>query len=156
MPPWLQDVTKGSQKRGSLDARTFVDYPEDWVTRWQHPSRIQTDGYRDWLPMMASHPAVKVKVRQMVDAGNNIRMGLNGPILTFMPRQWWDAKQAMKRRDMLRRTVGAVDQKMDAFNEDVARGRYGPHVRPYDAKHRGSFPRDPTFDGKVVREMDPH
>ena len=153
MPAWAREMTR--KGASGLDAKTFVDFPDDWVTRWQHPKRIETDGYRDWLPMMASHPSVTVKVRSMIDASNNIRLGLNGPILCFMPRAWWEKKQAIKRRDMLRRTVGVVDAKMTTFTEDVARGRFGKHVKPYGPNDRGSFPLNPAFDGRAVREHDP-
>ena len=153
MPPWMAETAR--RGRSALDARTFVDYPETWVTRWQHPDRIKVAGYRDWMPMMASHPSVTVKVRQMVGPDNQIRMGLDGPILCFMPREWWERKQALKRQDMLHRTVGKVDTDLNAFTEDVARGKYGRHVKPYDKNHRGSFPSNPAFDGRTVRQHDP-
>ena len=145
-PPWAKEVL--GKGRSESDARTFVDVPDDWVLRWQNPKRIDQHGFRGWLPVMTSHPLVKLKVPQMRDASNNVRMGLNGDLLTFMPRSWYEARVAEKHRDVQRKSQSAKDLQ-DRFHEDAARGKFGKGIRPgWSDTDRGKFPTQTQFVAK--------
>jgi hypothetical protein len=150
-PPWAMEAQKGMSK---TDARIFVDFPKDWVVRWQNPRLIdQRGGYNGWLPMTASDPRVKVKVTQMRDPANLIRRGYGdrADILTFMPLEWYDKRIAEKNAHT-KRMAGEGRIKQEQFREDARRGRFGPHIRPGYSDSDPGFktPAATQFDGRAL------
>ena len=150
-PPWALEAQRGTAK---TDARMFVDFPKDWVVRWQNPKLIdQRGGYNGWLPLTASDPRVKVKVAQMVSPSNLIRRGYgdSSDILTFMPREWYDERLKQKAAVNARNAQKPRD-KQEQFREDLRRGRFGPHIRPGFSSSDEAFktPAATQFDGRQM------
>ena len=129
-PPWQ---TREGLSDG--DARNFVTVPGDWVLRWLNPRLIDLMGWRDWKPVMASDPRIKVHVKSCVDVGNNVRRGGHeGDVLAYMPKHWYDARVRQQRELNDMATQASVD-KQATLKEEFARGRFGRGVRIEDARH---------------------
>jgi hypothetical protein len=145
-PPWSKEVL--GKGRSESDARTFVDCPDEWALRWRSQESIDRNGWNGWMPVTTSNPLVKLKVPQMRDAANNIRRGLNGDLLCFMPRHWWDAKIDQKMERAALKAQSARDLQ-ERFSDEANRGKFGPHVRGgWSPSDRGKFPTRTQFVAK--------
>jgi hypothetical protein len=123
-PPWeLEDA-----QYADSDARRYVEVPDNWVLYWINPRMLESAGWREWKPVTAGHPRVKVKVAQMLAPDGNIRRGgEKGDILTWMYRSWYDSLRR-KHHEATQRQTQAAREKASAVSDDFKRGKWGPYV----------------------------
>ncbi len=130
-PPWELEDTQYADS----DARRYVEVPDNWVLYWINPRMLESSGWREWKPVTAGHPRVKVKVAQMLAPDGNIRRGgERGDILTWMYRSWYESLQRKHRESTQRQTQAAVD-KVSTLKDDFNRGKYGPYVHMDSVLH---------------------
>lgn len=144
-PPW--ELDEHSDKTES-DARRFVEVPSNWSLRWINPRLLDQFGWREWKPVMASDPNVKVRVESMVSPEGNIRRGgFTGDILAWMYTSWVESRrrQIQKATDLL---MDSSVRKQEELREDFARGKYGPNIRLEEAKH----PTHTMAEGRSMRD----
>jgi len=130
-PPWeLED-----HQFADSDARRYVEVPDNWVLYWINPRMLESAGWREWKPVTAGHPRVKVKVAQMLAPDGNIRRGgEKGDILTWMYRSWYESLQKKHRELTARQTQAAID-KTASLKDEFNRGKYGPYLHLDSAAH---------------------
>jgi len=127
-PPW--DLPGGEYH--TTDARRFVDVPDTWMLRWMSQRQLDSHGSRDWQPVMAYHPKVKVKATGMVTPSHYIRRGgQGGDLLYWMPRHWYDSRQQKKAAHVARVTGDASDTMAGAIDQAQRSG----YVRVDSARH---------------------
>lgn len=143
-PPW----EVADERYTASDARRFVECPPNWRLHWVNPRLLDSYGWRDWQPVLASDNRVTVRVTTMVTPENYIRRGgPGGDILCWMWQGWYESirkKNLEKTRDLAQ---SAVD-KQQALKEEFARGTYGPYMRVDSATH----PRFTQGEGRTMRD----
>lgn len=142
-PPWEQGLDAFSVS----DARRFVGVPENWELRWINPRLLESEGWRDWQPVMASDPRVTPKVPTMVAPDGNIKRG--GDILAWMYKSWVEARERQWQRDTDRLTASAKDRQ-DQLKDDFQRGKYGPYLNMDDRDVR--HPTHTIADGRSMKD----
>jgi hypothetical protein len=143
-PPW--ELASNSELADS-DAKRFVDCPANITLRWINPRVLDSEGWRDWQPVMASDSRFKVHVHTMVTPEGNIRRGgLNGDILAWMYTAWVISRRQLYDRRTAEQAQSAVDRQ-EQLKEEFARGKYGPNVRLEGATH-------PRYTNVETREKD--
>lgn len=144
-PPW--ELPSNSDRLDS-DARRFVDVPKNWTLRWINPKLLDQFGWRDWKPVMASDPNVKVHVESMIAPEGNIRRGgLTGDILAWMYTSWVESRRKLIQQRTDQQTDASV-RRQEELREDFARGKYGPNVRLEEARH----PSHTMGEGRSMRD----
>lgn len=144
-PPWEVGDESGYTPS---DARRFVEVPPQWRLHWVNPRLLNSEGWRDWQPVMASDHRVKVRVPTMVSPENYIRRGASdGDILCYMWMSWYEAKKRKQFEDTQRQGRDAVE-KQEALAEEMRRGKFGPYIRPEGHQH----PRFTNADGRSMRD----
>ena len=139
-PPW--EVTGGDSDMS--DARRYVDAPAEVTLRWINPRLLESQGWRDWRPVLASDKRFKVLVSSMIAPDGNIRRGgTTGDILAFMPTHW-----VVKRRQILDEKTRAQSQsaidKQEQLKEEMQ--RMSPYLHIDAVKH----PRYTNADGRTM------
>ena len=143
-PPW--ELPSNSELLDS-DARRFIDFPENWTVRWINPRLLDQFGWRDWQPVMASDPRIKVHVDTMVSPEGNIRRGgAGGDFLAWMYTSWVESRRRKFSEETARLTQSAVDRQ-ERLKEDFKRGKYGPNIDLTAAQH-------PKYTNVATRERD--
>lgn len=144
-PPW--ELPSNSDRLDS-DARRFVTVPKNWTLRWINPKLLDQFGWRDWKPVMASDPNVKVHVESMVAPEGNIRRGgLTGDILAWMYTSWVESRRKQIQKMTDQQTDSSV-RKQEELREEFARGKYGPNVSLEEARH----PTHTMAEGRSMRD----
>jgi len=144
-PPW---EVSGQGERPDSDARKFVTVPDNWVLRWVNPKLLDQFGWRDWEPVMASDPRVKVHVRTMVSVENNIRRGgQTGDILCWMYRSWVESRRRQL-KELTDKQTESARNRFQQTREDILRGAYGRGVTLEESRH----PSNTIADGREMRE----
>lgn len=141
-PPWE------TRDPGFLasDARRFVTVPPNWGLRWINPRLLESEGWRDWQPVLASDPRVTIKVSTMVMPDGNVRRGgPTGDILCWMWQSWVASREQQMQRDTARLTDSAVSQQRE-LQEEFRRGKYGPHLHLDTVTH----PTHTQLDGRTL------
>lgn len=143
-PPW-----ETSEPGLALsDAKRFVETPANWTLRWINPRLLDQFGWRDWQPVMASDPKVKVRVSTMVSPEGNIRRGgASGDILAWMYTSWVESRRRQLAEDTARLTRSSVEQQ-ETLRDDFKRGKYGPYMKLEDARH----PTHTQGEGRSMRD----
>lgn len=144
-PPWELDEQSGLSLS---DAKRFVEVPDNWTLRWINPRLLDQFGWRDWQPVMVSHPTVKVRVQTMVSPEGNIRRGgFTGDILAWMYTSWVESRrrQLQKQTDEL---MASSVRRQDELRDEFKRGKYGPNIRLEDARH----PTHTIAEGRSMRD----
>ena len=139
-PPW--EVDGGDSDMS--DATRYVTPPKDVTLRWINPRLLESQGWRDWRPVLKSDTRFKVLVDSMVAPDGNIRRGgALGDILAFMPTHW-----VIKRREILAQKTAAQSQsaidKQEQLKEEVR--RLSPYMSVDSVKH----PRYTNADGRTM------
>lgn len=144
-PPWEQN----DPRYDASDARQYVDVPPNWVLRWINPRLLESNGWRDWQPVLVNDSRVKVKVSQMTSADGNVRRGgATGDILAWMYRSWVESRWKEHIAKTQRQTDAAV-RKHEELRDEFSRGTFGPYVKlDPGVKH----PTHTQFDGRSVRD----
>ena len=143
-PPW----ETADDKFTLSDARRFVECPLNWRLHWINPRLLDSEGWRDWQPVMASDQRVTVRVPTMVTPEGYIRRGgPTGDILAWMWQGWYESVRLRTREKTAAQTQTAVDRQA-LLKEEFARGNYGPYLRVEDAKH----PTHTQVEGKSIRD----
>ena len=143
-PPWEQHDDKFS----TSDARRFVEVPPQWRLHWVNPRLLDSEGWRDWQPVMASDTRVSVRVHTMVSPEGYIRRGgPTGDILAWMWQGWHESVKKKMREKTAAQTQSAVDQQRK-LKEDFARGEYGPYLRVEGATH----PSHTMAEGRTMQD----
>jgi hypothetical protein len=143
-PPW--ELASNSELSDS-DAKRFVDCPANITLRWINPRVLDSEGWRDWQPVMASDPRFKVHVHTMVTPEGNIRRGgFAGDILAWMYTSWVISRRQLYDRRTKEQAQAAVDRQQQ-LKEEFARGKYGPNLRLEGATH-------PVYTNVETREKD--
>ncbi len=141
-PPWeLVD-----NAHALSDARRFVTAPANVEVRWINPRVLDSMGWRDWQPVMASDPRFTVRVHTMVSPEGNIRRGGNtGDILAWMYKSWVVARRKQNADTTARMTEDAVNQQ-EILKEEFKRGGRGLSIDT--AVH----PRFTSGDGRTMQD----
>ncbi len=143
-PPW---ELAGNGEDTLSDARRFVDAPADVVLRWINPRVLDSEGWRDWRPLLASDKRFKVRVATMVSPDGNIRRGgATGDILAFMPRHWVESRRAILEKKTRAQTDAAVD-KQAQLKEEFR--KISPFLHVDSAKH----PSHTNADGRTMLDQ---
>ncbi len=143
-PPW--EVSDSELPLS--EARRFVDVPANWTLRWINPRLLDQFGWRDWQPVMASDPKVKVHVSSMVSPEGNVRRGgATGDILAWMYTSWVESRRRLLAEETDRLTRSSVEQQQQ-LKEDFRRGKYGPYMRIESATH----PTHTMGEGRTMRD----
>ena len=143
-PPWELD---SNSELADSDAKRFVDCPANITLRWINPRVLDSEGWRDWQPVMTSDPRFKVHVHTMISPEGNIRRGgFSGDILAWMYTSWVESRRRKYAADTARLTQTAVD-KQEQLRDEFARGKYGPYVKLEGATH-------PKYTNVETRERD--
>lgn len=143
-PPW--ELASNSELADS-DAKRFVDCPDNITLRWINPRVLDSEGWRDWQPVMASDARFTVHVATMVSPEGNIRRGgFSGDILAWMYTSWVESRRRLYDRRTMEQAQAAVD-KQEQLKDEFARGKYGPYVKLEGAKH-------PRYTNVETRETD--
>jgi hypothetical protein len=131
-PPWeLEDSSSPTQS----DARRYVTPPDNITLRWINPRVLDSEGWRDWQPVMVSDKRFKVNVQTMVTPEGNIRRGgPNGDLLAWMPTSWVESRRRLMAAATARQTNNAKAEQEKLF-EDFKRGKYGPYMHLDSGKH---------------------
>lgn len=145
-PPWeISD-----NQYAPSDARRFVETPPNWKLHWLNPRLLESEGWRDWQPLMASDNRVHVKVPSMVSPEGYIRRGgQGGDLLCWMWQGWHESKIRLH----VQRTAeqyGKAAQDHDALKEESQRGTFGPHVRIEGVSRPGAT--NTQLDGRVLKQ----
>lgn len=144
-PPWELDETSDL---ALSDARRFVEVPSNWTLHWINPRLLDQFGWRDWQPVMASDPHVKVRVETMVSPEGNIRRGgFAGDILAWMYTSWVVSRRRQLQKQTDKLTNSAVN-KQSELRDEFSRGKYGPYVRLEEARH----PTHTMVEGRSMRD----
>lgn len=143
-PPWETDPRYAKH---DTDARRFVTVPANWVLRWINPKLLDQIGWRDWQPVMASDPRVKVLVHTMVTPENNVRRGYQGDILAWMYRGWYESKSRQKAQKARRAMQTGLERQQDV-TERIRRGEYGRYVNVDSVTH----PTHTIGEGRDMRD----
>lgn len=144
-PPW--EINENSVLLAS-DARRFITVPENWTLHWINPKLLDQFGWRDWKPVMASDPNVKVLVETMISPEGNIRRGgFTGDILAWMYTSWVESRRRQVQKATDKLTQSAVN-KQSELRDEFASGKYGPYVRLEDARH----PTHTQAEGRTLRD----
>jgi hypothetical protein len=142
-PPWEQDGDKFSVS----DAQRFVETPPNWHLYWVNPRLLDSEGWRDWQPVMASDQRVNVRVKTMVTPEGYIRRGgPGGDILCWMWQGWYESIKLRTKKQTDAQTQSAVD-KMASLKDEFASGKYG-NIRIEGAKH----PTHTQAEGRTLRD----
>lgn len=143
-PPW--ELASNSALADS-DARRFVDAPANITLRWINPRVLDSEGWRDWQPVMVSDKRFKVHVHTMVSPEGNIRRGgFAGDILAWMFTSWVESRRRLYDERTMQQAQRAVDQQQ-VLKDEFARGKYGPTVKLEGATH-------PRYTNVETREKD--
>lgn len=143
-PPAPWEV--GEPGQSPSDARRFVECPPQWKLRWVNPRLLESEGWRDWQPVMASDPRVKVKVSSMVSPENYIRRGgIGGDILCWMWEGWYKSRAQQLIVRTMQQTESAFN-KPEVLKEEFKRGTF-KGVRLEEANH----PTHTLLDGKSLK-----
>jgi hypothetical protein len=143
-PPW--ELASSSELADS-DAKRFVDCPANITLRWINPRVLDSEGWRDWQPVMASDTRFKVHVHTMVSPEGNIRRGgFSGDILAWMYTSWVESRRKLYDQRTMEQAQAAVD-KQQQLKDEFARGKYGPYVKLEGATH-------PRYTNVETRETD--
>ena len=143
-PPW----ENADDKYTASDARRFVEVPPQWRLHWVNPRLLDSEGWRDWQPVMASDQRVNVRVKTMVTPEGYIRRGgPGGDILAWMWQGWYESVKKKMREKTAAQTQSAMD-KQAQLKEEFARGTYGPYLRVEGTKH----PTHTQADGRTMRD----
>jgi hypothetical protein len=143
-PPWELD---SDSELSDSDAKRFVDCPANITLRWINPRVLDSEGWRDWQPVMTSDPRFTVHVATMVSPEGNIRRGgFSGDILAWMYTSWVESRRRKYAEATARLTQTAVD-KQAQLKDEFARGKYGPYVKLEGATH-------PRYTNVETRERD--
>lgn len=143
-PPW----EVADDKYTASDARRFVECPPNWRLHWVNPRLLDSEGWRDWQPVMATDQRVNVRVPTMVTPENYIRRGgPKGDILCWMWQGWYESIRLRTRQKTDAQTQSAVDNQ-EQLREDFRAGKYGPHIRVEGTKH----PTHTQADGRSMRD----
>ena len=143
-PPWEVGDATGL---APSDARRFVECPPNWRLFWINPKSLNSWGWRDWQPIMASDHRVTCRVPTMISPEGYIRRGdTNGDILCWMWQGHYESKR--KRTEGETRSLGddAIN-KQQQLNEEVK--RLSPHFSVDQTKH----PRYTNADGRTMRDI---
>jgi hypothetical protein len=143
-PPW--ELASNSDLSDS-DARRFVEAPANITLRWINPRVLDSEGWRDWQPVMASDTRFTVHVATMVSPEGNIRRGgFSGDILAWMYTSWVESRRKLYDQRTREQAQAAVD-KQQQLRDEFARGKYGPYVKLEGATH-------PRYTNVETRETD--
>ncbi len=139
-PPW--ELSGGGDQIS--DAKRYVDAPADVTLRWINPRLLETDGWRDWRPVLASDKRFKVIVSTMISPDGNVRRGgSNGDILAFMPTHW-----VMSRRKILEKKT--ADQSNSAVDKQQALRYELQKISPFLHLDSARHPSHTNADGKSM------
>jgi len=139
-PPW--ELVGGDDTVS--DANRYVDAPRDVTLRWINPRLLETDGWRDWRPVLASDKRFRVVVSTMISPDGNIRRGgAAGDILAYMPTHWVLSRRAILQKKTASQSQAAVD-KQQALAEEFR--RISPFLHMESAKH----PTHTNADGRSM------
>ncbi len=142
-PPWELDSTS---ELANSDAKRFVDCPANITLRWINPRVLDSEGWREWQPVMVSDPKFKVRVSTMVSPEGNIRRGgMNGDILAWMLTTWVISRRKLYDKQTAEQAQTAVDQQAQLAEE--FRMKYGKLAGIERAVH-------PRYTNVDTREKD--
>lgn len=147
-PPW---EVNPAGVRDNTDARRFVQCPENIELRWINPRLLDQFGWRDWQPVPARDSDKKFKLLNAAlgRPDNTVRRGVGegAAILAWMYRSWVKSREKQKAELVRRRTQASVDRQQQV-SEEIARGNYGPYVKPAGSRH----PTHTIGDGRSMRD----
>ncbi|HZI73491.1 MAG TPA: hypothetical protein VFD73_05595 [Gemmatimonadales bacterium] len=144
-PPWEVGDDSGYS---ISDARRFVDVPKNWRLHWINPKALSSEGWRDWQAVQTSDPRVTLKVPTMKSPEGYVRRGgAEGDILCWMWSGWYESKKRLNEEAIRLQSQKAVEKQQDVA-ESMARGKYGPYIRPDAVRH----PTHTNADGRSMRE----
>lgn len=148
-PPWEVDPRHG---KDTTNARRFLARsPTNVEFRWINPKLLDSQGWRDWQPVMTSDDRFKLKREyetSMSDVTNNIRKGPGGPILAFMPTSWVESRKRMK----LQRAQAAKARSADRHDEVANRINRGDFGRYVQVDGTPKYPTNTQLDGRLARQ----
>lgn len=143
-PPW--ELASNSELSDS-DAKRFVDCPANITLRWINPRVLDSEGWRDWQPVMVSDKRFTVHVATMISPEGNIRRGgFSGDILAWMYTAWVESRRKLYDQRTMQQAQTAMDRQKE-LKEEFARGKYGPNIRLEGATH-------PRYTTVETRERD--
>lgn len=142
-PPW-----ELSGEEAASDAKKYVEAPPNVTLRWINPRLLESSGMRGWTTLSTNDPRFHVKVDSMIAPDGTVRRnGATGDFLAWMLTSWVHSRRALLKKKTDELTQSAVNRHQQT-REEMARGTFGPYIRPTEAKH----PTHTMAEGRSMRD----